>query len=247
MTQNSMESSVLFSLAELQRLEQDRIGAEEHERATARQRRERERREAEAEHHRVEQARLASEQAVAAESAQRELETKARERARAQAAVEVTRIEAEAKVRLAAEEHARTQELALLRTRTQQGLYRACVTLSVALAGALVAMTIGAWRLISDRNQLKSDLSQAQQLQLSLAQQRDAASHELTRTRQDWATRLKAANASLATCEAHAQGEPRRVPPSGLVDRVPPPEHTPPPPKCKFEGDPMCDTSNQPH
>jgi hypothetical protein len=160
--------------------------------------------------------------------------------------VEVARIEAEAKVRLVAEERARTQELALLRTRTHQGLYRACAGLSVALLATLSALAIGAWRLDGDLNRVKSDLLQAQQQQGSIAQERDSTAHELTRARQDWEMQLQTVTAALATCEAQAHSETPRSRPPGVVSRPPHSERTPPPPKCKFEGDPMCDASGQP-
>ncbi|HEX2882048.1 MAG TPA: hypothetical protein VHO25_21160 [Polyangiaceae bacterium] len=246
MTQDSVESSVLFSLAELQRMEHDRLAIEERQQATARERRERERRQAEAEQHRHEQEQRASERAATEEHARREAEALAHERARQQSVVEVARIEAEAKVRLAAEERARTQELALLRTRSHQGLYRVCVGLSVALLAALSGMAVGTWRLNSDLDQLKSDLSQAQQLQASTASDRDSTARKFTRARQDWEVQLQAANASVAMCEARAHSETPAPRPLGAVNRPPHAGRTPPPPKCKFEGDPMCDASGQP-
>lgn len=246
MTQDSVESSVLFSLAELQRMEHDRLAIEERQQAVVRQQQEQEQRQAEANRHQVEQEQRTKERAAVEEHVRREAEAAARERARQQSVVEVARIAAEAKVRLAAEERARAHELAILRTSTHQGLYRACVGLSVALTGALFAMAVGAWRLNSDFDQVSSDLSHARQLQMSMAQERDSASRELTRARQTWEARLHAVNASLVTCEAQTRGEPRPVPPRGVVDH-PPSELTLPPLNCKFEGDPMCDTSGQPH
>lgn len=244
MNQDSMESSVLFSLAELQRMEQDRIGVEEHERATARQRRERERRDAEAERYRVEQARLASERAVAMEAALREKEIQARERAREQAALEVARIEAAARVKLAADEQTRTHELVSLHAQAHAGLYRVCVGLSVTLGVVLCAAAFGAWRLATDLNHAKHSALQLQQEHDVVVRDRDQGSLEFAEARKTWEGRLQAVSRDLSACETQLQDHtPNTTSIHGK--RLPPPESKPPVLPCK-EGDPLCDASHRP-
>ncbi len=245
MTQNSVESSVLFSLVELQRMEQDRIGAEEHERATARQRRERERREAEAERNRVEQMRLASERAEAAEAALREKEIQARQRAWEQAALKVARIEAAARVKLATDEQLRTHELASLQTQAHAGLYRVCVGLSVTLGVVLCAVAFGAWRVSTELDEAKQAALQSRQEHEAIVRDRDAISNEFARARSDWGSRLQAANAALLACQTRTSDQRQNTPPPQIVNRPPPSEHNLPAVPCP-EGDPLCDASHQP-
>lgn len=245
MNQNTVESSVLFSLAELQRMEQDRIGAEEHERATARQRRERERREAEAERNRVEQVRLASERAETAEAALREKEIQARQRAREQAALEVARIEAEARVQLAADEQMRTHEVASLHAQAQAGLYRVCVGLSVTLGVVLCSVAFGAWRLATDLDHARQAALQLQRDRDDVVRDRDQGSLEFSEAQRTWENRLQAMNKDLSACETQRQDLTPNTTSSHDIKRPPPPAVKPPVLPCK-EGDPLCDATRQP-
>ncbi len=246
MNQNAVESSVVFSLAELQRMEQDRIGAEEHERATARARRERERRDAEAERNRLAQAQLAIERAATEERARREAEIKAREQAREQAALEVARIEAVARVKLAADEQMRTHELASVQTHAYAGLYRICIGLSLTLSLVLCAAAFGAWRVSTDFDQAKQATLQSRQEREAMVRERDAISNEFTRARSDWGGRLQTANAELLACQTRASDQRQNTPPSQVINRPPPAQHNLPVVPCP-EGDPLCDASRQPH
>lgn len=245
MTQNSVESSVLFSLAELQRMEQDRRGAEEHERAAARARRERERRDAEAERNRIAQAELASERAATEERARREAETRVRERAREQAALEVARIEAAAKVKLVADEQMRTREFASVQTHAYAGLFRICLGLSVTLGLVLCAAAFSAWRVSTELDQAKRAALQSRQEREAIVRDRETISNELDRARGDWGSRLQAANAELLACQTRGSDQRQNTPPPQVVNRPPPSEPNLPVVPCK-EGDPLCDASRQP-
>jgi hypothetical protein len=245
MTQESTESSVLFSLAELQQMEHERIETEEHQRLVARER-ERERREAEAERIRAAQTQLASERVATEERARRIAENEARERAREACAVEVSRIEAEAKVRLAAEERARTHELALLRVRAHTQLYRLCVGLGVTLSVVLCLAAVGAWRAMSELDRLQQDASQARQERDAIALARDGVAKELARAHKTWRDRVEVLETKLNACEVQARQHTPNGPPNGTPPKPPPSERNTLPRPCKFEGDPMCDASGQP-
>jgi hypothetical protein len=239
-----MESSVLFSLAELQRMEQDRVDGEEQQRVMARERRERERRDAEAIRHRLEQERLVSERAAAEEHARRFAAAEALDRARVQAALDVARIETEAKLRLAAAEQTRTHELELLRSRTNTRLYRACIGLSVALALALSLGALGAWKVDLELNRLKHDALQSSKERNAIATERDDLLRDHRHSQQGADERLQALEKNLTACEARSQTQTGQTPPIRGPKR-PPAEQSPPPRPCK-EGDPLCDTNRPP-
>lgn len=132
-TAQTPETSVMFSLAELADIEQERLREEATERAS----RERDRmmaRQAALEAERAaEVARVAAEQERRAAHERQKAEAKARSTARERAEVEVARIAAEAKVRLEAENANRAHELEVLRVKNDSGR----ATLRHALAGVI--------------------------------------------------------------------------------------------------------------
>ncbi len=119
-TADSTETSVMFSLAQLAELEDERLREERAAEAAARARAQAElqaRRDAE---RAAEAARVAAEEERRAEQWRSEAEKQARAAAQERATLEVARIEAEAKVRLEAENAARAHELELLRVNTDR-------------------------------------------------------------------------------------------------------------------------------
>ncbi len=142
MTQNNPtqpETSVMFSLAELADIEQERVREEQE------LQRDRERakaaaiaadREARAA---AEAARIAADQERRAGVERQKAEAKARATAREKAELEVARIAAEAKVRLEADAAARAHELALLGKKNDKSRAR----LRFGLAGVLAAVVLG--------------------------------------------------------------------------------------------------------
>ncbi|MBK7583835.1 MAG: hypothetical protein IPI67_27035 [Myxococcales bacterium] len=128
------DTSVAMSLADLAKIEDERIEQEQTTRARAREQRAREQREAAARRLAEEAAGLA---AAAEEQARRNREAvteKARAEARERAAADVARIEADARARLELENAARAHELASLRVRRETGRRRREYVLGAALA-----------------------------------------------------------------------------------------------------------------
>jgi membrane protein involved in colicin uptake len=124
MTRDTSETSVAFSLAELAKLEQERVQQEDLQRARAREREAREQQEAAARRRSAEEARVAAAAEELSRARREEAEARARAEARVRVAGEVARIEAEAKARLDADNAERAHELAVLRTRTEGGRRR---------------------------------------------------------------------------------------------------------------------------
>jgi hypothetical protein len=137
MTPSTSETSVTFSLAELAKIEQERVRDEDTRRAQANEKEARERREAGARRREAEAAQLAADTEARARRVREEAIEKARAEAREQAALQVGRIEAEARARLEADNAARAHELAVLRVRTEGGRRRVAAALAVALGLAL--------------------------------------------------------------------------------------------------------------
>jgi hypothetical protein len=126
------ETSVTFSLAELARLEEERVRADEARTREARAREAREKREAEVARRSAEAAQIAAEAEARAKRAREAAEEQARREAREKVAADVARIEAEARARIEADNAARAHELAVLRVGEESGRKR--------LAAALVAV-----------------------------------------------------------------------------------------------------------
>ncbi len=137
------DTSVTFSLAELAKLEAERVREEDGRRARARDAEARAAREAEAQRRAAEAARVAAEVEATARRERAEAEEKVRGEARRRAEIEVARIAADAKARLDADNAARAHELAVLRARAEGGSrnrQRALVTaLVVTLSGGAAA------------------------------------------------------------------------------------------------------------
>jgi hypothetical protein len=131
---HASENSVTISLAELARIEEERVQREESERARLRAERAQKAREAEEVRRAEEAAKLAAEEQARSRRARDELIEKARLEAREQAAADVARIEAEAKVKLAADNAVRAHELNQLRVRRETGRRRREYVLGAALA-----------------------------------------------------------------------------------------------------------------
>lgn len=128
------DTSVTISLAELTRIEAERVSHEEAERARIRAERARQERELEAKRRAEQAAELARVEDERARRARVEAIEKARLEAREQAAAEVARIEAEAKARLDVENATRAHELAVLRVKKETGRRRREYVLGAALA-----------------------------------------------------------------------------------------------------------------
>jgi hypothetical protein len=140
MTSKTPDTSVIFSLAELAQIEEERVRDEETQRARARADKAREQRVAAERERAEEEARIAAENAARAERQRVEAEEEVRRDAREKAAVEVARIAAEAKARLEADNAVRAHELKLLQVRGDRGRRR----LRHALAAVIGLVVCGA-------------------------------------------------------------------------------------------------------
>jgi colicin import membrane protein len=139
------ETSVMFSLAELADIEQERVREEAQQRAAAERERELAR-QAELEAQReAEQARQAAEVERREQVERERAEARARQAAQERAAAEVARIEAEAKAKLAAENAARDHELKRLAIESQSGRTRLRRTLASVIAVVLLGGSAAAW------------------------------------------------------------------------------------------------------
>jgi len=175
MTENAAETSVTFSLAELAKLEAERVRDEEARRARARQETARQQREAEVR-------RIAAEAAEAEAAAEaqrrrrhREAEEQARLEARTQAAVLVARLEAEARARLDADNAQRAHELAVLRTRNEGGHRRVRRALVAALGLVLCAGAAAAYGVSREVASVTQDAARLREGQAALAREREQA------------------------------------------------------------------------
>jgi hypothetical protein len=175
MTPNTSETSVTFSLAELAKLEEERVREEDGRRARARDQERHEQREAETRRRAAEAARLAAETEARAKRAREEAQERVRAEARERAAVDVARIEAEARVRLDADNAVRAHELAILRTRTEAGRSRVQVALAAALGLALCAGGAAAYGVSRHVAELEQVGEQLRAGQAALAQEREHA------------------------------------------------------------------------
>jgi hypothetical protein len=128
------ETSVTISLADLARIEHERVTRENAERAQGAAQRLRREREAEAARRAEAQARVIAQEEACARRAREEAVEKARLEARELAAVEVARIQAEANARLAVDSAVRAHELDMLRVRRETGRRHREYVLGAALA-----------------------------------------------------------------------------------------------------------------
>lgn len=174
-TPSTSDNSVTFSLAELAKLEQERVREEEGARARAREKALREQKEAEAQRRAAEVARLEAEAEARAKRLREEAEQRARIEARERAAADVARIEAEARARLEADNAQRAHELAVLKVRTESGKRR----LQLALAAVLGLVVIGggatAYGVTRQVAALEQSADQMRERQQALARERENA------------------------------------------------------------------------
>ena len=175
MPRNTSDTSVAVSLAELARIEAERVREEEARRARDREIDARARRTAEADRRAAE-----TQQAMAREEARirREREEAAervRAEARERAAADVARIEAEARVRLAEENERRAHEIVLLRARTEGGRRRLVVGLAAALVVALSGGGVTAYRASQQVASLEREVADLRDGQQALAREREHA------------------------------------------------------------------------
>jgi hypothetical protein len=175
MTRDTSDASVTFSLAELARIEEERVRAEEINRAKMREKEAREQREAEARARSSEAARMAAEAEARARREREEAQEKARAEARERAAMEVARIEAEARARLEAANAERAHELAALRARAEGGSRRLQHVLAIALGLVLCGGAVGAVRVNQHVSSLELDAERLREGQAALARERDHA------------------------------------------------------------------------
>ena len=115
---DTVDTSALFSLAELAKLEEERVGQESAARARAREEAARIERERDTRRKAETAAAAEREETARIEREREQTRERARLEARELARVEVARIEAEGKVRLAADDTARAHELARMRERS---------------------------------------------------------------------------------------------------------------------------------
>jgi len=175
MIPNTSDTSVTFSLAELAKIEEERVRHEDAQRARARDKDARERREAARVAAETEAARVAAEAEVRARRTREQAEEKLRVDARERAAIEVARIEAEARARLEADNAVRAHEIAVLRTRREGGRRRLQHVLSAALALALCGGGAVAYAGTRRVATLEQDAEQLREGQHALAREREQA------------------------------------------------------------------------
>lgn len=190
MTHDNSESSLLFSLAELERIERERIEGEA-QRAQHEQRRvERAARAAEGERRRVEQARLERQRQEQAELERREEEARVREQVQQRAAVERAHIAEQARLRLQAEERERAHQLTVLRTRLEAGGRRWSGLLAVCLVlvTGLGALTL--WSRAGEVGRLEAELERLRGQRVELASERTVAARVLLSVVDDHMTTL---------------------------------------------------------
>jgi len=175
MTRDNSETSVTFSLAELARIEEDRVRDEDQRRARSRETAARERREAEAQRRAAEEAAVAAQAEARARRQREEAEEAMRKKAREQAEVEVARIAAAARARLDAENAARAHELAVMRVNGESGSRRLKVALAAVLGLVICGGPAAAYGVHRQVTTLEHDNAQLRDSQSALAQERDHA------------------------------------------------------------------------
>ena len=169
------DTSVTFSLAELAKLEEERVRHEDAQRAQARARTAQAQRDVESSRRAAEAAHLASEEEARARRVRAEAEEKVRVEARARAAADVARIEAEARTRLDADNAERAHELAVLQARSQRGGDRLRQALAAALCLALTGGSVAAYGMTRHVAALEQDTGRIRDAEQALAKERDHA------------------------------------------------------------------------
>lgn len=210
MTRSSSDTSVTFSLAELARIEQERVEEEDGLRARAREQQARALREAEASRRATETAEVAARADARARREREEAAEKARFEARERVAAEVARIEAASKASLEADNAARAHELVVLRARAEAGRSRLQIALAAALGLVLCGGGVAAYQGSQHVASLEQDTSRLREEHLSLARERDnAKSTELAALDRRYAA-LRARPLASGAEEARATAEAAR-------------------------------------
>jgi hypothetical protein len=137
MSTTANETSVMTSLAELARIERERVREESAQRAHTRREAARVEADRAAERLRIEEASIAAERLARAEDERKNVEARIRAEARERAAADVARIEAAAKVQLDVDNAVRAHELAVIRVRAHENHGRLVWVLAALLAVAL--------------------------------------------------------------------------------------------------------------
>jgi hypothetical protein len=169
------DTSVTFSLAELAKLEEERVRDEERRHAAAKDRAVREARAAEAARRDAEAQRRAADEEARARRERAEAEEQARRSARERADMDVARIQADARVKLDADNAARAHELAVLRARAGSGGGRAVSVLAAALALVMVASGVATYRATTRAATLELEVGDLRDGQQALARERERA------------------------------------------------------------------------
>ena len=175
MTRNNSETSVTFSLAELAKIEQERVAEEDSLRVAAKEREARAQRETEASRRAAELAQVTAQADARTQRAREEATDKARNEARERVAADVARIEAESKARLDADNAVRAHELTVLRARTEGSRSRVQIALAAALGLVLCGGTLAAYQGSQRVASLEQDASRLHEERSSLARERDSA------------------------------------------------------------------------
>jgi hypothetical protein len=174
-TRNTSETSVSFSLAELARIEEERVRQEDERRARNREKEARDQREAEARRRAAEEAQAKLEAEANAKRARAEAEEKVRLEARERAAVDVARIAAAAKAQLEADSARRAHELDVLRVRTEGRQRRWVFALAGALGLVLFGSGVSAYGAVQHVAGLTQDADRLREGQQALAREREHA------------------------------------------------------------------------
>jgi len=174
-TPSTSDTSVTFSLAELAKLERERVREEDAQRTRSRESVAREQKEAEARRHAAEVARLEAEAEARAKRVREEAEQQARLEARERAAADVARIEAQAKARLDADNAQRAHELAMLRVRTEGGRRRLQIALAAVIGVAAFGGGTAAYGVQRHVTALEQDSARLRDGQQALARERENA------------------------------------------------------------------------
>lgn len=174
-TPSNSDNSITMSLAELARLEQERVREEETTRAKARDKAAREQKEAEARRLAAEAAQMQADAEARARRLREEAEQRARVEARERAAADVARIEAEAKARLEADNAQRAHELSMLRVKTEGGRRRLQIALAAVLGLTVCGGSAAAYSVTKHVAALEQSAEQLRDGQQALARERENA------------------------------------------------------------------------
>jgi hypothetical protein len=175
MIRDTAETSVTFSLAELAKLEEERVREQDTQRARARELAARTQREAAAQKRATEAAQIAAEAEARARRERGEAEEKARVEAREQAAIEVARIGALAKARLEVDSATRAHELAVIHLRAESGRRGVQRALAAVLGVVLCGGAVAAYQIKQHVAGVEQSAERLREGQSALAQERDHA------------------------------------------------------------------------